>query len=207
MLISDSHQFIFVHIRKAAGSSIRDTLEPLSLVKPTDNWSKIKSRFLRTEKDYKKYAFRQHDSITVAKRLMPPELFESYFKFAFVRNPWDRLVSEYEFIRRRPDHGRHAKVMKMGFEKYIVYQSKRFDAHQINMLADKNGNVLMDFIGKFENLHDDWNRVTDKLGIENKELTHRKKAGIKDYNSYYTDESRALVSELWKRDIEAFGYH
>jgi hypothetical protein len=97
--------------------------------------------------------------------------------------------------------------MKMGFEKNIVYQSKRFDAHQINMLADKNGNLLMDFIGKFENLHDDWNRITDKLGIENKELTHRKKAGIKDYNSYYTDESRALVSELWKRDIEAFGYH
>ena len=207
MLISDSHQFIFVHIRKAAGSSIRDTLEPLSLVKPTYNWSKIKSRFLRTEKDYKKYAFRQHDSINVARRLMPSELFESYFKFAFVRNPWDRLVSEYEFIRRRPDHGRHSKVMKMGFEKYIVYQSKRFDAHQINMLADKNGNLLMDFIGKFENLHDDWNRVTDKLGIESKELTHRKKAGIKDYNSYYTDESRALVSELWKRDIEAFGYH
>lgn len=207
MLISDSHQFIFVHIRKAAGSSIRDTLEPLSIVKPTDTWSKIKSRFLKTEKDYKKYAFRQHDDINAAKRVMPPELFESYFKFAFVRNPWDRLVSEYEFIRRRPDHGRHSKVMKMGFEKYIVYQSKRFDAHQINMLADKNGNLLMDFIGKFENLQDDWNRVTDKLGIENKELTHRKKAGIKDYNSYYTDESRALVSELWKRDIEAFGYH
>jgi hypothetical protein len=207
MLISDSHQFIFVHIRKAAGSSIRDTLEPLSLVKPEDNWSKIKSRFLRTEKDYKKYAFRQHDSITVAKRLMPPELFESYFKFAFVRNPWDRLVSEYEFIRRRPDHGRHSKVMKMGFEKYIVYQSKRFDAHQINMLADKDGNLLMDFIGKFENLHDDWNRITEKLGIKNKELTHRKKAGIKDYDSYYTEESRALVSDLWKRDIEAFGYH
>lgn len=206
MLISDSHQFIFVHIRKAAGSSIRDTLEPISISKPTDTLSKVKSRFLKTERDYHNYAFRQHDDINAAKRVMPPELFESYFKFAFVRNPWDRLVSEYEFIRRRPDHGRHSKVMKMGFEKYIVYQSKRFDAHQINMLADKNGNLLMDFIGKFENLHDDWNRVTDKLGIENKVLTHRKKAGIKDYDSYYTKESRALVSELWKRDIVAFGY-
>lgn len=206
MLISDSHQFIFVHIRKAAGSSIRDTLEPISISKPTDTLSKVKSRFLKTERDYHNYAFRQHDDINAAKRVMPPELFESYFKFAFVRNPWDRLVSEYEFIRRRPDHGRHSKVMNMGFEKYIVYQSKRFDSHQINMLADKNGNLLMDFIGKFENLHDDWNRVTDKLGIENKALTHRKKAGIKDYDSYYTKESRALVSELWKRDIVAFGY-
>ncbi len=207
MLISDSHKFIFVHVRKSAGSSIRDTLEPLSLVKPTDNWSKIKSRFLKTEKDYHKYAFRQHDDINVAKRLMPPELFESYFKFAFVRNPWDRLVSEYEFIRRRPDHGRHPKVIKMDFDKYIVYQSKRKDAHQVNMLADKEGKVLMDFIGKFENLYEDWNLVTDKLGIENKTLSHRKKAGIKDYNSYYNSETRALVGELWKRDIEAFGYH
>lgn len=206
MLISDSHQFIFVHVRKAAGSSIRDTLEPLSIVKPTDTWSKIKSRFLKTEKDYKKYAFRQHDDINVAKRLMPPELFEAYFKFAFVRNPMERLVSEYEFIRRRPDHGRYSKVIKMDFKNYIVYQSKRYDAHQINMLADKNGNLLMDFIGKFENLYEDWGRVTDKLGIENKQLTHRKKAGIKDYDSYYDDETRALVSDLWKRDIVAFGY-
>ena len=207
MLISDSHKFIFVHVRKAAGSSIRDTLEPLSLVKPTDTWSKLKSRFFNVETDYHKYAFRQHDDINAAKRLMPEDLFESYFKFAFVRNPWDRLVSEYEFIRRRSDHGRHSKVIKMDFDKYIVYQSRRFDAHQINMLADKNGKVLMDFVGKFENLQDDWNRVTEKLGIKNKELSHRKKAGIKDYSSYYTPETRALVGELWKKDIEAFGYH
>ena len=206
MLISDSHKFIFVHVRKAAGSSIRDTLEPLSLVKPTDAWSKIKSRFLRIEKDYHRYAFRQHDDINVAKRLMPPELFASYFKFAFVRNPWDRLVSEYEFIRRRPDHGRYPKVIKMEFDQYIRYQSKRFDAHQINMLADSKGQLLMDFIGKFENLQEDWNYVTDRLGITDKKLSHRKKAGIKDYASYYTPQTRALVAELWKRDIEAFGY-
>ena len=184
MLISDSHRFIFVHVRKAAGSSIRDTLEPLSLVKPTDSWSKVRSRFLRIEKDYHRYAFRQHDDINVAKRLMPPELFESYFKFAFVRNPWDRLVSEYEFIRRRPDHGRYPKVIKMEFDQYIRYQGRRFDAHPINMLADKRG----------------------RIGITDKKLSHRKKAGIKDYASYYTPETRALVAELWKRDIEAFDY-
>ena len=206
MLISDSHKFIFVHIRKAAGSSIRDTLEPLSLTKPTDTFSKVKSRFLKTEKDYRKYTFRQHDDINVAKRLMPEELFRSYFKFAFVRNPWNRLVSEYEFIRRRPDHGRYSKVIKMDFEQYILYQSKRFKAHQINMLANKNGVLQMDFVGKFENLQEDWNFVTDTLGIENKQLSHRKKAGISSYDSYYTDETRALVAELWKRDIETFGY-
>jgi hypothetical protein len=206
MLISESHKFIFVHIRKAAGSSMRDTLEPLSLPKPRDVKSKVKSRFLKIEQDYRKYAFRQHDDINVAKKLIPEEIFDSFFKFAFVRNPWNRLVSEYEFIRRRPDHSRHSKVIKMNFEQYIHYQSKRFDAHQINMLADKKGVLLMDFIGKFENLQEDWNFVTDTLGIENKKLSHKKKAGIKNYDSYYTDETRELVAELWKKDIEAFGY-
>jgi len=206
MLISDSHKFIFVHIRKTGGSSIRDTLVPLSIPKPEDPISKIKSRFLKTENDYRKYAFRNHDGIRIAKKLVPDKIFQSYFKFAFVRNPHSRLVSEYEFIRRTPDHGRHSKVIRMDFEQYIMYQSKRFGAHQVNMLTDKNGVVLMDFIGKFENLQEDWNHVTDILGIENKELGHKKKSGIKSYDSYYTEKTHELVARLWKRDFETFGY-
>ena len=190
MLISDSHKFIFVHTRKAAGSSIRDTLEPLSIQKPTDILSKVKSRVLQIEGDYHKFAFRQHSDIMAAKKTMPKELFDSYFKFAFVRNPWKRLVSEFEFIKRRPTHGRYKKVMKMTFTDYIKYQAKRFDAHQINMLADKNGKIQMDFIGKFENLQEDWNFICNKLGIENKELCHRKKALTVDYNNYYNSDNK-----------------
>ena len=185
---------------------MRDTLEPLSLPKPTGPVAKVKSRFLKMENDYRKFAFRQHNEIRVAKKVLPDEIFNSYFKFAFVRNPWDRLVSEYEFIRRRPNHGRHSKVIRMEFDEYIVYQSKRRDAHQIDMLADKQGNLLMDFVGKFENLEKDWLYVAKKLGIENKELGHRKKSGIKDYKAYYTQENWDLVADLWHRDIDAFGY-
>ena len=206
MLISDTHQFIFVHIRKAAGSSIRDTLEPISIQKPTDIISKITSRILHIEKDYHHFAFRQHSDINIVKRIMPENLFESYFKFAFVRNPWKRLVSEYEFIKRRPDHGRYKKLMKMTYNDYIKYQAKRFNAHQVNMLVDKNGKLQMDFIGKFENLQEDWNFVCDKLGIENKELSHRKKAVKVDYDNYYNEENKQLVATLWKKDIETFGY-
>jgi sulfotransferase famil protein len=207
VLISDTHQFIFVHIRKAAGSSIRDTLEPISIQKPTDTISKIKSRILKIEKDYHHFAFRQHSDINIVKRIMPENLFESYFKFAFVRNPWKRLISEYEFIKRRPDHGRHKKLMKMTFSDYILYQAKRFDAHQINMLADKNGKLQMDFIGKFENLQEDWNFICNKLGIENKELSHRKKAAKVDYDNYYNEENKQLVEQIWNRDIKAFEYN
>lgn len=206
MLVSDSHQFIFVHIRKAAGSSIRDTLSPLSISVAKNLKAKIKSKVLRIEKNYHKYSYREHSPISHAKNLMTPQLFDSYFKFAFVRNPYTRLISEYEFIRRRPDHGRHKTVIKMTFDQYIKYQSKRFDAHQINMLADKGGNLQMDFIGRFENLHEDWAFVCDKLQIMNAELSHRKKASKVNYKDYFNPESIELVAKLWKKDLQTFNY-
>lgn len=206
MLISDSHKFIFVHIRKAAGSSIRDTLAPLSLNVPKNLKSKLKSRALKIEKNYNKFSFKEHSPITQAKNIMPSELFDSYFKFAFVRNPFTRLVSEYEFIRRRLDHGRYKKVIKMNFNEYIEYQAKRFDAHQFNMLADKAGNLQMDFIGRFENLYQDWTFVIEKLNITNAELSHRKKAATVKYQDYYDAVNIQLVEEFWKQDLKSFGY-
>lgn len=207
MLISDSHKFIFVHIRKAAGSSIRDGLIPVSIVQPKHAKSKIKSRILKVETNYQKFAFREHSPISQAKNIMPKSLYESYFKFAFVRNPYTRLVSAYEFIKRHPGHPRYKKVIKMDFYEYILYQSKRFDAHQINMLTDKNGILQMDFIGRFENLHKDWAYICNKLKLDNAELSHRKKASPVNYSDYYNDENKALVAKLWKKDFEAFGYN
>lgn len=206
MLISDTHEFIFVHIRKSAGSSIRDTLEPISIQKPTDNWSKIRARFLNLERDYRHYPYRQHQSIHLVMRLIPRELFERYFKFAFVRNPWDRLISEFEFVKRSAYHGRNKKVRNMSFETYIDYQAKRHDAHQANMICDKNDKVLIDFVAKFERLKDDWKYVCDRIDIKGAELSHRKNAKIKDYSRYYSLETSKKVAALWARDVEVFEY-
>ena len=206
MLVSDSHEFIFVHIRKTAGSSIRDTLLPISIDQNKNIKSKLTSRILKTETNYQNFAFRQHSPMLEAKKIIPEALFKKYFKFAFVRNPYTRLVSEYEFIKRRPNHGRHKKVSKMNFHQYITYQSKRFDAHQINMLSDKKGILQTDFIGRFENLQEDWNIVCEKLGINNIELSHRKKASKVNYDDYYDKKNIELVEQLWKRDLEVFEY-
>jgi len=207
MLISDSHKFIFVHIRKAAGSSIRDILTPISNPIPKDVVSKIKSKILKIETNYQKFTFGGHSPILQGKNIIPKELYEDYFKFAIVRNPYTRLVSEYEYIKGLQDHGRHKKVTKMSFHQYISYQSKRFDAHQINMLTDKNGTLQMDFIGKLENINEDWNYISNKLKIPNAELSHRNKTFKVNYNDYYNDENRDLVSKLWKKDLEVFGYN
>ena len=206
MLISDSHKFIYLRMRKVASTSMRDILRPLCIPIPKGRLAHLKSR-ARLEWDYHRYVFRSHDDILSAKYRMPEELFTSYFKFAFVRNPWARLVSEYEFLLKRPKHGRHARVKKMSdFSEFIQMQIPRRDAYQSNMLCDKDGKLLMDFVGKLENLDQDWQTACTRAGIPYQALPRKNVTERKPYRSYYDSESRQLVAKHWAREIELFEY-
>jgi hypothetical protein len=206
MLISDSHQFIFVQMRKAASSSIQSQLSPYVLPRPVGRWAHLKSR-ARLEWDYRKYVFRTHDDILAARRRMPAEKFQAYFKFAFVRNPWERLVSEYEYIRSRPDHGRHRRVMRLGsFEAFVRMQIPRRDAYQLHMLRDREGALLVDYVGKVETLDQDWRYVCDRLGIPHSELPRRNMTRHRPYRDYFDASLGELVARHWGPEIRLFDY-
>lgn len=206
MLISDSHQFIFLRMRKVASSSMRAVLEPLCIPKPNGRLRHLMSR-ARLEWNYHNYVFRAHENITAARRRMPADAFADYFKFAFVRNPWERLVSEYEFILRNPHHGRYKRVKALGgFSAFIEMQINRKDAYQLNMLCDKRGKLLTDFIGKLENLDRDWQTVCERIGIEHQLLPHENVSQRKPYQDYYDAASVKLVARHWAREIELFEY-
>lgn len=206
MLISDTHEFIFIRMRKVASTSMRGILRPLCLTVPEGRLAHIKSR-LRLEWDYQRYAFRAHDNILAAKSRMPADHFERYFKFAFIRNPWERLVSEYEFLLNRPSHGRHKRVKALdNFSEFIQMQIPRSDAYQLNMLCDRKGRVLMDFLGKLENLEQDWHHVCEQIGIENQALPRKNVIEHKPYQAYYNKDSVHLVAKHWAREIELFEY-
>lgn len=178
----------------------------MCLPRPEGRIAHLKSRAW-LERDYQKNVFRAHDSIRAAQRRMPTETFNRYFKFAFVRNPWDRLVSEYEFLLERPSHGRHARVKKLdGFEHFIKMQIPRKDAYQINMLCDRRGKLLMDFVGKLENLQGDWQTVCERIGIPHQQLQRKNATQHRHYQDYYDNNSRQLVARHWAREIELFGY-
>lgn len=205
MLISDSHQFVFVHIRKAAGTSLRQILGQVAIKKNDRLWNKLLSRN-GLAINYRRYSFRKHANLIEAQRSMPSEKFENYFKFAIVRNPWERLVSEYEYIKTQPSHSRFKKLMQMNFSQYINFQSLRSTAHQVNALKLQNGQLGCDFVGKLETLGQSLNLVGTKLGINFSELPHINQVNRRDYRTYYSDTLVESVAQLWDADIKAFNY-
>lgn len=130
---------------------------------------------------------------------------KEYFKFSFVRNPWDKLVSQFHFNRG-----------KFGMENYSFKDYIRaFHAgHVVSIrsqsylpwLVDENGIIAVDFIGRFENLQNDFDHLCDQIGIENKKLPHKNSTKHEHYTKYYDKESRRLVAEKYAKDIEYFGY-
>lgn len=206
MLISDSHEFIFVRVRKTASQSMWAALEPYVLPRPEGKMTRVLSRS-GLKRDYRTYRFRAHDEIVTARKLMPKDRFERYFKFAFVRNPWRRLVSEYEFILKSPKHGRHQRVKKLGdFDGFVRMQITRRDAYQLNQLCDENGELLMDFVGKLENLGRDWRTICERVGVPYQELARKNISVSRPYTEYYSTETRDLVARHWAREIDLFGY-
>lgn len=205
MLISDSHQFIFVHIRKAAGTSLRQILEQVSLPKNNNWWYKMLSRS-GLGVDYHKYSYRKHASLIEAERSMPSESFNQYFKFAVVRNPWDRLVSEFEYIKTQPTHSRFKRLKAMSFAEFIDYQANRPAAHQVNALKLKNGEVGCDYVGKLETLDESLEVIAKFTGLSFAELPHINQVNRRDYRSYYDDALSERVMILWLADIKTFNY-
>ena len=137
--------------------------------------------------------------------------FKAYFKFGFVRNPWDRVVSLY--MRNEGVQSRHAETFE-SFVRKLRYSSATCihpspHINQLDWFVDPSGNVVADYIGKFETLHQDWSVIRRRLGGDLPEILPNAKINPhkeKHYSVYYSDETRSIVAERFSLDIEYFGY-
>jgi hypothetical protein len=137
---------------------------------------------------------------------LPAEVFDSYYKFAFVRNPWDWHVSNYHYMVQRPDHPDHELYTSLGsFDRYLERRIHERPELQSSFVLDRSGEPLVDFIGRHETLGRDFATLCRRIGIECS-LPHKNRSSHGDFRDYYTPRTRALVAEAYRKDIEFFGY-
>ena len=209
MIVSYERNFLFVHVPKTGGTSIRAVLGQ-HCHNPKVFWSnrvlaKVGIEVNYLTRDYRKLQFRTHDRIANAQRLLPTDVYERLFKFAFVRNPWDLLVSLFKFIRKTESHKRHRLVSKMEFSEFIDFAVTKQIAHQSRLISDNRGNILTDFIGRFENLTQDVQIILQKTGIPAK-LPHLNRTPTSCYQDFYSALSKEKVAIAYQVDIDAFEY-
>jgi chondroitin 4-sulfotransferase 11 len=205
MIISHKHKFVFIAVTKTGGTTIRNMLNPLADVKSVQD---------------KNSPYEHHTTAHELKKHFKERgwNWDEYFSFAFVRNPWDRLVSNWNYKKKskhmweKYNEGRleHYLMCVDLFEKFKNFKEYLNGPSTLvpctNHTQDENGNNLLDFIGRFENLQEDFNLVCDKIGIPRQELPHKNKSKHKHYTEYYDDETREIVAEKYAKDIEYFGY-
>lgn len=181
-VININHNLIFIRVPRTASTSI-------------GNVSFIGNGSHTTADDIRRIMYRNIIGLTYAEM----------FKFGFVRNPWDRLVSMCFY---KKNYGAHA-VDKESFNEYVESMErnnlKYWRFPQWRYLCYKSGEISVDFVGRYENLQEDWEKVCQKLGMY-EDLQYLNVGKHLPYKEYYTDESIEKVSELYKEDIEIFNY-
>jgi len=151
-------------------------------------------------------------------QLNSPERFEEYFKFAFVRNPWDRLVSVYRYLHDSRGDGRYPEwaAFVQGFGSFEAFVSRWLWPENVErcvlflpqhrFLLDRFGMPCLDYLGRFETLAEDFVRVAACLSVRARLPQSNRAPERREYADYYDAESRERVAEVYARDIEWFGY-
>jgi hypothetical protein len=145
-----------------------------------------------------------------------PERFDEYFKFAFVRNPWDRLVAVYRYLQSPGTEGRYPEWSRFvqrfaSFEEFVsrwinsenVLRGALFVPQHL-FLRDRFGMPCLDYIGRFETLADDFVRVSACLSLRAR--LPQIGRGETPYAACYSAETRERVAQVYARDVELFGY-
>ena len=215
MLLSIKHQFLFVHIAKTGGTSVRASLQGLRWRDPWYLPMFLCSRLSHISKHRIASKLPRHAKVIAAKELLPREFFDNLFKFAFVRNPWDLQVSSFHHIRRERPHYLGGHQDFDSFLRWKLDPQRPYQYHldtsielQSDYLIDLHGNLVVDFIGRYERLGEDFRVACKRIGIRPPALPHERRAGDRksDYRGYYRDETAELVGRHFKQDVEILNY-
>lgn len=174
----------FIHINKTGGTSVLEALD-------------LKKEHLTALEMRKKFGYR----------------WVGMYKFTIVRNPWDKVVSHYHY--RVKTNQSKLRESPLDFNDWVVkayalhdpryYDNKRMFMPQMEWISDEQGNILVDFIARYENIDKDFNTICKNLRV-NLDLPHLNSTKHEHYRTYYTEETKKIVHEEFKKDILKFNY-
>jgi hypothetical protein len=224
MILSHTHQFVFISNGKTGTSSVEAALSEYQ----EGTEFEVGVQGLYHEK---------HIPPFILRSMLGPAVWEDYFTFCFVRNPWDWFVSQF-FWNWTPDPISKKALLHSPVQTVREYWAKqevrqelrtldRFSEKEIhetyellgryrgiyeadslfqyNYVYDPGDRRLVDFVGRFERIEDDFSRAMNRIGIE-EHLPHRNPTDHRDFRSYYTPDTAELIGELYKKDVEEFNY-
>jgi len=195
----DQNRSIFVHIPKAAGVSI------------------CRSLFGNLAGG--------HATVSEYQMIFSKKEFDRYFKFTFVRNPWDRVFSAYNFLKKGGMNERDRKwaeaelapyrdfndFVRKGLGKPSVQRWVHFVPQTSFLFVPGSQKLQVDFLGFFENIQEDFQYVANILGMGESAVMKKDNVTSSDrklgYKDSYTEEARDIVARIYERDIENFGYN
>lgn len=205
MIVSHRHRFIFFAVPRTGTHAIRTALGP---VLGDDDWQQ-QSLTGQVRLPVASLARFNHGHLTLrqVQASLPPSIWRNYFKFAFVRNPYDRFVSVCAMLNKRNPgyHGRETAFMKRALT-VPRFRQRVLVRPQVDMLVDETGEVGMDYVGRYETLQQGFAEVCRQLGIAEVDLERSNVSEHNAYASYYDDELLATVTAFYRRDFDVLGY-
>ena len=193
-MVSHKYKCIYVHIPKTGGTSIENVLQ---------------------DKTTPKNSGSTHLKIIDYKNKFSNE-YEHYFKFSFVRNPWDRIVSGFHYFEsggngsiydsnKKKLFGDNFKKFVKNLDAYCKLKDPHFLEPQYEYIYI-DGKSELNKLFRFEQIKNEFTILRETLNLEVNNLYKTRISKHKHYTEYYDDETRQIVAEKYAKDIEYFGY-
>lgn len=205
MIISHKHRYIFIAIPKTGTHAIRRALRKTM----GDEDEEQVGLFEKSQLGHPALAALGHGHITAvqASTHLEEAVWKNYFKFAFVRNPFDRLVSyAYFFYGKEPLMKSHPTLHMKRMLLFPEKERTLWFRPQVDFVLDSYGALAIDFVGKTEKIQTDFDRVCDRIGLPYQKLERVNASAHDPYLRYYDEQLELLARKYYAKDFEQFDY-